>query len=59
MKPGFSYIGLIWTKDRPKDCKRYAAKENEVPLAFERAGAILGIGRIGIHLIHRREYNGA
>ncbi len=49
---GFSYIGLIfllllmvpnliWTRNQPKDYEKYAARENKVLLAFERAGEVL------------------
>ena len=49
---GFSYIGLawlvmlivpnlIWTKRKPLDYERYAARENRVLLAFERVGEAL------------------
>ena len=61
---GFSYVGLvylvmlmlpniIWTNNQPKDYEKYAPNENKVLLAFEIV--ILGIGHIGIHLMHRRE----
>ena len=49
---GFSYVGLIylimlmtpnliWTRNLPKDYEKYAANENKVLLAFERAGEVL------------------
>ena len=49
---GFSYVGLvyllmlmvpnlIWTKFKPKDYEKYAANENKILGAFERAGEIL------------------
>ena len=49
---GFSYIGLawlvmlivpnlIWTKRKPLDYDRYAARENRVLLALERVGEVL------------------
>jgi hypothetical protein len=52
MNFGFSYVGLIflimlmvpnliWTGHQPKDYEKYAARENKVLLAFERAGEVL------------------
>ncbi len=52
MQMGFSYVGLImllmlfipnfiWTKNQPKDYDKYAAKENKILLAFERAGQFI------------------
>ncbi len=49
---GFSYVGLvyllmlmvpnlIWTKFKPEDYEKYAAKENKILGAFERAGEVL------------------
>lgn len=49
---GFSYVGLvylvmlmtpnlIWTRKLPHDYEQYAARENKVLLAFERAGEVL------------------
>ena len=60
---GFSYVGftflvmlmvpnLIWTKNQPKDYEKYAAGENVI---LGIAVVILGIGHIGIHLMHRKE----
>ena len=58
---------LIWTKNQPTDYEKYARNENKVLLAFLLlaiygkniilgiAVVILGIGHIGIHLMHRRE----
>lgn len=48
---GFSYVGLIfllmlmipnilWTKHKPQDYEKYAAKENRILLLFERAGEV-------------------
>ena len=52
MNFGFSYIGLvmllmlfipnaIWTKNQPQGYDKYAAKENKILLAFERAGQFI------------------
>ena len=52
MHLGFSYVGLImllmlfipnfiWTKNQPKDYADYAARENKILLAFERAGQFI------------------
>ena len=52
MRPGFSYVGLIylvmlmtpniiWAKNQPKDYEKYAAKESRLLLAFERTGEVL------------------
>lgn len=52
MRPGFSYVGLIylvmlmtpniiWAKNKPKDYEKYAAKESRLLLAFERTGEVL------------------
>ncbi|MCR5591489.1 MAG: alpha/beta hydrolase [Lachnospiraceae bacterium] len=52
MSFGFSYIGLIWllmllvpnfiwTKNKPVDYEKYAAKENKVLLALERTGEFI------------------
>ena len=49
---GFSYVGLvyllmlmtpnmIWTKYKPADYEKYAANENKILLALERAGEVL------------------
>ena len=53
---------IIWTKNQPKDYEKYAPNENKVLLAiygkniiFGIAVIILGIGHIGIHLMHRKE----
>lgn len=52
MHLGFSYMGLIfrimlmipnlfWTKNQPKDYKKYVHNENKILLLFERAGEVL------------------
>ena len=53
---------IIWTKNQPKDYEKYAQNENKVLLAVYGkniilgiAVVILGIGHIGIHLMHRKE----
>ena len=53
---------IIWTKNQPKDYEKYAQNENRVLLAVYGkniilgiAVVILGIGHIGIHLMHRKE----
>ena len=53
---------IIWTKNQPKDYEKYVGNENKVLLAvygknivLGAAVIILGIGHIGIHLMHRRE----
>ena len=43
---------IIWTKNQPKDYEKYVGNENRVLAA---AVLILGVGHIGIHLMHRRE----
>lgn len=53
---------IIWTKNQPKDYIKYVANENKVLLAVYGknivlgvAVLILGIGHIGIHLMHKKE----
>ena len=53
---------IIWTKNQPKDYEKYAQNENKVLLAVYGkniilgiAVVILGIGHIGIHMMHRKE----
>jgi len=52
MNFGFSYLGpvflvmlmlpnIIWTKNQPKDYKKYVGNENKVLLVFERIGEVL------------------
>ena len=51
MRFGFSYIGfiflvllmvpnLLWTKNKPRDYEKYAAKENKILLLLERIGEV-------------------
>ena len=53
---------LIWSKNLPKDYEKFAKNENKVLLAVYGKNiflgisiVILGIGHIGIHLMHRKE----
>ena len=53
---------LIWTKNLPKDYEQYVSHEKKPLLAVYGknivlgvAVVILGIGHIGIHLMHRNE----
>ena len=52
MRFGFSYVGLlyllmlmtpnlIWSRNKPRDYERYAAKENKILLGLERVGEVL------------------